>query len=173
MRVTSRAAAWPTRARWAARCVGLGLTTALAVTLGAGSASAQPGPPSDSGEQPVEVAGNPTFATLPTTIPPFDCDRIVKVDPVTEGTFGEDDEITIQNIDTDNTFDFVISDDFNAAGVIVKGGPNANLYDYRPTGIQADEDLHAPLNTSTQMDPDDFYGLSHIDFCLVEDGSNT
>jgi hypothetical protein len=120
----------------------------------------------------VEVPGNPTFDSLPASISPFTCDRIVKVDPVTAGSFGDDDEVTISNIGTDNTFDFTISDDFAAIGVIVKGGPNANVYDYRPTGIQADEDLHAPLNT-TSAPPDDFYGLSHVDFCLVEDGSNT
>ncbi|MFI7411079.1 hypothetical protein ACIBU0_20700 [Streptomyces sp. NPDC049627] len=172
MRVTTRATTRSTRARWGARCLGLGLTAALAVTFAAGPASAQPGPPSDSGKQPVEVPDNPTFSTLPATIPPFDCDRIVKVDPVTAGSFGDDDEVTIRNIGTDNTFDFVISDDFAAIGVIVKGGPNANLYDYRPTGIQADEDLHAPLNTSSRP-ANDFYGLSHVDFCLVEDHNNT
>ncbi|MGC9536748.1 hypothetical protein [Streptomyces sp. UG1] len=172
MRVTTRATTGSTTARWAARCTGLGLATALAVTLGAGPASAQPGPPSASGEQPVEVPGNPTFTTLPASITPFDCDRTVKVEPVSAGSYGDDDEVTISNVGADNTFDFDISDDFAAIGVIVKGGPNANLYDYRPTGIQADQDLHAPLNTSSSP-PNDFYGLSHADFCLVEDGADT
>ncbi|WP_369171678.1 hypothetical protein AB5J49_28605 [Streptomyces sp. R28] len=169
MRVTTRATTRSTRARWGARCVGLGLTTALAVAFAAGPASAVAGAPSASGEQPVEVPGNPTFDSLPASISPFTCDRIVKVDPVTAGSFGDDDEITISNIGTDNTFDFTISDDFAAIGVIVKGGPVANLYDYRPTGIQADQELHAPVNPANMT----YYGLSHVDFCLVEDGSNT
>ncbi|KMS69626.1 hypothetical protein ACM01_34245 [Streptomyces viridochromogenes] len=117
----------------------------------------------------MEVLGNQDFDTLPDSIEEFVCDRIVEVDPVTEGSFGDDDEVTILNIDTDNTFDFEISDDFNAIGVLVKGGPNTNVYDYRPTGIQADQNLHAPVNPMNMT----YHGLSHLDFCLVEDGSNT
>lgn len=169
MRVTTRATTPSTRARWGARCVGLGLATALAVTVAAGPASAVAGPPSASGEQPVEVPGNVNFDSLPTTINPFTCDRIVSVEPVTAGTFGADNEVTISNIGTDNTFDFEISDDFAAIGVLVKGGPNTNVYDYRPTGIQADQELHAPVNPANMT----FYGLSHLDFCLVEDGYNS
>ncbi|KUN99093.1 hypothetical protein [Streptomyces caeruleatus] len=169
MRVTTRTTTRSTRARWTARGIGLGLTTALAVTVGAGPASAVPGPPSTSGEQPVEVLGNQNFDSLPASITPFDCDRIVQVEPVSAGSFGEDDEVTILDLGTDNTFDFDISDDFAAIGVLVKGGPNTNVYDYRPTGIQADGELHAPVNPMNMT----FYGLSHLDFCLVEDGSNT
>lgn len=169
MRVTTRTMTQSRRPRWAARLVGLGLTTALAVTFTAGPAAAVPGDPSASGEQPVEVPGNPTFATLPATITPFDCDRIVTVDPVTAGSFGDDDEVSILNIGTDNTFDFTISDDFAAIGVLVKGGPVANVYDYRPVGIQADQELHAPVNPMNMT----YYGLSNLDFCLVEDNYNS
>ncbi len=44
--------------------------------------------------------------------------------------------------------------------VIVKGGPNANIYRYNPaaTGGQG---LHAPVNPKNGQ----FYGLSHVDFC--------
>jgi hypothetical protein len=48
--------------------------------------------------------------------------------------------------------------------VIVKGGPNANFYDYRPDGEDADKNLHAPVNPGSG----DFYGLSHISFCVTE-----
>ena len=36
------------------------------------------------------------------------------------------------------TFRFTLTGDFVAAGVIVKGGSNANFYDYRPDGNAAD-----------------------------------
>lgn len=169
MRVTTRSMPQPRRPRWGARLIGLGLTTAFAVAFTAGPAAAVAGAPSASGEQPIELPGNPTFAMLPAPINPFTCDRIVTVDPVTAGAHGDDDEVTISNIGTDNTFDFTVSDDFAAIGVLVKGGPVANLYDYRPTGIQADQELHAPVNPANMT----FYGLSNLDFCLVEDGSNT
>ena len=45
----------------------------------------------------------------------------------------------------------------------MKGGPVANFYDYRPDGEDADTDLHAPFNPASQ----EFYGLSHIDFCVI------
>jgi hypothetical protein len=47
--------------------------------------------------------------------------------------------------------------------VIVKGGPNANVYDY-PTDAFGDDGLHAPLNG------DKPFGLSHVEFCT--DGEN-
>jgi len=44
--------------------------------------------------------------------------------------------------------------------VIVKGGPDANLYEYSPEAF-SDSGLHAPINEK-QGEP---YGLSHIEFC--------
>ncbi len=44
--------------------------------------------------------------------------------------------------------------------VIVKGGPNANVYTYSPQA-SSDGGLHAPVNKR-----DRYYGLSHITFCL-------
>lgn len=47
--------------------------------------------------------------------------------------------------------------------MIVKGGPNANWYDYTPIGAQtSDVDLHAPARGGG------FFGLSHISFCMVD-----
>lgn len=65
---------------------------------------------------------------------------------------------------TGSTFDFSFSGDFVAAAVIVKGGPNANFYDYTPDGNAADTGLHAPINPSNGK----FFGLSHISFCIME-----
>jgi uncharacterized repeat protein (TIGR01451 family) len=72
--------------------------------------------------------------------------------------------LVIEVDETDETFDFTLTGDFVAAGVIVKGGENANFFDYRPTGNAADTNLHAPVNPAN----DKFYGLSHISFCLTE-----
>ncbi|MFI8190801.1 hypothetical protein ACIF8T_18635 [Streptomyces sp. NPDC085946] len=165
MRVATRAKTASRRARLGARFAGLGLTTAVALGLAAGPAAAQPGPPSVSGEQPIEVPGNPDFGDLD-----FDCDLIVQVDPAREGTFGP---VTVSDITDEDegagqTFDFDVTGDWAVAGVIVKGGPNANLYDYRPNGIGSDENLHAPINPNSGR----YYGLSHIDFCLIEDDYN-
>jgi hypothetical protein len=48
--------------------------------------------------------------------------------------------------------------------VIVKGGPNANLYAYEPEAMSnaGEPALHAPVNPSNGM----YYGLSHIAFCF-------
>ena len=44
--------------------------------------------------------------------------------------------------------------------VIVKGGPNANIYKY-PVDAFGDDWLHAPINPSTGMP----YDISHVEFC--------
>ncbi len=45
--------------------------------------------------------------------------------------------------------------------VIVKGGDNANIYNYQPGESLGDTGLSAPINPNTQIP----FGLSHIDFC--------
>jgi outer membrane biosynthesis protein TonB len=68
--------------------------------------------------------------------------------------------------DSDQTGSTVI--DFVAVGgtvlgAIVKGGPVANFYDYRPGGVLLGTSLHPPVNEQNKKLP--FYGLSHVDFC--------
>jgi hypothetical protein len=46
--------------------------------------------------------------------------------------------------------------------VIVKGGPNSHIYTY-PDGVQGDEGLTAPINTSGKRARP--YGLSNLTFC--------
>jgi uncharacterized repeat protein (TIGR01451 family) len=70
--------------------------------------------------------------------------------------------LTITVDGTAKTMAFSFSGDFVAAGVIVKGGPNANFFDYRPDGNDADTGLHAPINAMNG----EFYGLSHFAFCI-------
>jgi len=49
-------------------------------------------------------------------------------------------------------------------GAIVKGGPNANFYDYRPDGVVAGIGLHTPVNDKNGK----YYGLSHVTFCVAK-----
>src|SRR6266542_1096717 len=53
--------------------------------------------------------------------------------------------------------------DGTVVGVAVKGGPDANFYDYRPDGVSSGTGLHAPVNPRNQK----FFGLSHISFCYM------
>jgi uncharacterized repeat protein (TIGR01451 family) len=104
---------------------------------------------------PVFVEGNPTCGGN-------------KFDPPSNGThnvpgFGS---ITVSNANG-STFDW--SSTFGVDSVIVKGGPNANVYTYDPPAEAfGDTGLHAPLNDNTP-NQDDFFGLSHIEFCFDKD----
>ena len=52
----------------------------------------------------------------------------------------------------------------NIIGVIVKGGPNANVYNYYPVNnLTSDTDLHAPINNSGNPAE-----ISHIEFCYED-----
>lgn len=109
------------------------------------------------------VEGNP--ACMDIVGLEFDHDE--KIEPVEDGTFGFSfngvtGTITLEVNEGAKTFDFTISGAL-ANAVIVKGGPNANLYDYSPLGgVSSDTDLHAPNRGGG------FFGLSHISFCLIE-----
>jgi hypothetical protein len=47
-------------------------------------------------------------------------------------------------------------------GVIIKGGPNANVYDYRPNGTDHDSGLVSPDHPNAGQIPQ----ISHYDFCF-------
>jgi hypothetical protein len=100
---------------------------------------------------PVEVAGNPACPAGTTEY---------KIEPVTGGThtFGGF-SVTI-TLGDGSTFSFTANQ--NVTSVIVKGGPNANVYTYGLPGVMSDTGLHAPVNDSNG----NFYGLSHISFCV-------
>lgn len=117
---------------------------------------------------PIFVSGNPTCSSLI----PDSCE--LKVEPVADGTYmlvddgsaacdGLGGQILVDV--TGSTFDWeVVSGNIVIEGVVAKGGPNANFYDYRPDGDFADDGLHAPINPSNGNP----YGLSHISFCAAE-----
>lgn len=55
--------------------------------------------------------------------------------------------------------------DADVAAVIMKGGPNANVYAYPGTTDTSDTGLRTPLNPNGGGDPK-YYGISHVTFCL-------
>jgi hypothetical protein len=85
-----------------------------------------------------------------------------KVDPPNSGTYAF--PLTTYGV-TISTADGVYFDwtsELGVDAVIVKGGPDANLYIYDPpTESFGDTGLHSPINPNNQMP----YGLSHIEFC--------
>ena len=85
--------------------------------------------------------------------------ELVRVDPVEDGTFPvEGGSITVVVNSSAKTFDWTST--VSVGSIVVKGGPNANLYMYDPASF-GDTGLHSPVNPNNDM----FYGLSHISFC--------
>jgi hypothetical protein len=123
-------------------------STAQATLMGS------PGAPSANGVQPIWLGGNPRIDDYCPS-----CDWYTqKIDPVVDGTYGP---FTIDWYDTDNgpLFDWTSTSFIYA--VLVKGGPNANLYEYSPGGETNDNGLHAPVNLKNGK----YFGLSHISYC--------
>jgi len=112
------------------------------------------------------VAGNPTCPSGTIQGP--------KIDPGANGTFSINGStgVVVSNYDG-KTFDWRLIDPalhlYDMAAVIVKGGPNANIfwYDYAGGGLDdADTGLHAPVNPNNGK----YYGISHIQFCVDPKG---
>jgi hypothetical protein len=104
----------------------------------------------DSSVPPVTIDGNPKCADYGLT-------AITKFDPVNSGAH---DGVTLTKHDT---YYVKWTSTVPVDWVIVKGGPNANIYKY-PVDTFGDDWLHAPMNG------DKPYGLSHVEFC--SDGAN-
>ncbi len=106
---------------------------------------------------PVLVDGNPVCSgSGGPSGPSLGFDYGIKVDPPKEGTFAlGSGTVTISDIDTSvNPATFTWSSSgVTVLAVIVKGGPNANVYYYNPPASTGDSGLHAPN------------GFSHINFC--------
>jgi hypothetical protein len=117
---------------------------------------------------PIFVPGNPTCSTLVTNVTGS---IELKVDqsqlniggaPTQHSLGGATVTITAYTNGLGQQFDWSIEGG-TVYGVVAKGGPNANFYDYRPLGETADTGLHAPINPANGR----YYGLSHISFCFV------
>lgn len=87
------------------------------------------------------------------------CEGGIKIEPVVSGTY-DGVTITVHG----STFDFTTTGDTVVERVIVKGGPDANLYVYEPPAT-SDTGLQAPLNVKNNKP----YGLSHLCFFTDED----
>jgi hypothetical protein len=104
---------------------------------------------------PTYMAGNPSCSDLGY--------KGIKVDPPTSGTYSNG---LLSVTMTADGFYVDWTSNKGLVAVIVKGGPNANVYTYYPpTLATSDVGLHSPINPST----DQPYGLSHVDFCYDED----
>jgi hypothetical protein len=150
--------------------------TMVALTAGSQVATANQhlagGPTKTHNVQPIFVAGNPACVDVNGGTHSFKIDTVgagSHTDPVTGTTF----ILTVNSVfATPNegpSFDFAVTDGV-VYDVIVKGGPNANHYDYNPAGVTGDTWLHAPLGAGPGGRR--FFGLSHIEFCytpVVED----
>ena len=104
----------------------------------------------DASVPPVKVDGNPKCADYGLT-------AIAKFDPVNSGTKNG---VTLTK---HHTYYVDWTSTVPVDWVIVKGGPNANIYKY-PADKFGDVWLRAPMNGSKP------YGLSHVEFC--GDGAN-
>ncbi|MDZ4277672.1 MAG: hypothetical protein U1B78_00880, partial [Dehalococcoidia bacterium] len=151
---TSGRRQWPaTAARYAAALAIPALLAGLMVAfvaLGPHSASA-------AHVAPVEVPGNLTCGEVR-----HDLIEAPKIEPVVSGTTsfsvqGATHSVTITNVQ-DSRFDW--SSTIGITVVVVKGGPNANVYTY-DAGSLGDTGLHAPISPNTGQP----YGLSHASLC--------
>ncbi len=144
------------------------LALILAIGLMPALARAQAGSASGDGIQPVVVTGNPDCQDLG---PYFGFKPFPEPPPVGTYFFGSatttpphaptSDALTITNVTpsgTYNHFDWVSTLGIDA--VIVKGGANANVYNYTPEDF-GDTSLHPPVNSGTG-EP---FSVSHIEFC--------
>jgi hypothetical protein len=95
--------------------------------------------------EPVFTPGNPV------------CASDSKVEPVADGTYALG-GITVTIDVTGTSFDFTSPNLITQ--VVVKGGPNANVYNYPAPGVSSDTGLHSPIHPGKGTP----YGLSHLCF---------
>jgi hypothetical protein len=81
-------------------------------------------------------------------------------DDFTEGTYTNG-PLTVEIFSENGSFGW--SSNLAVCGVIVKGGPMANLYHYYPETAYSDSGLIAPYNENSGK----HYGVSHIEFSAV------
>src|SRR5687768_15722301 len=136
------------------------LIITMFMTLGLSSLSNAEAAPMTNHVTPTVVSGNPSCPTGLTEL---------KVEPVpdADGNYNYNDGIlfvTITIVNTANGQTFKWTSNIGVDVVIVKGGPNANVFVYNPEAT-SDTGLHAPVNS----DNGQYFGLSHISFCYDVD----
>lgn len=117
-----------------------------------------PGPAAATHVDPVFVAGNPSCTDLG-----YDFGFKPQPEPPPSGTYyyPAPDLINTVTIASDGTY-FDWTSTLSVDAVIVKGGPNANVYVYDPpTESFGDTGLHSPINPNNDRP----YAISHIEFC--------
>lgn len=117
------------------------------------NASTIGGDPSGNGIIPYVVLGNPSAVDLG-----YDFGFKPQPEPPPSGFYTFPDGINTVSISSDGTF-FDWASTIGIAAVIVKGGPNSNVFEYNPDSF-ADMQLHAPINPNNNK----LYDLSHIEF---------
>jgi hypothetical protein len=133
---------------------------ALSLTLPVSAAHVEPDP----------ISGNPDCTVLDAGDYLFEHkidnpnDGVTTVDDLVHGDLSGTLTIEVYKVQGNEQFDFSFTGDFDASAVIVKGGSDANLYDYLPSGTIEDEGLHAQLNPRNNK----FHEVSHISFCIGE-----
>ncbi len=141
------------------------LVLTMFMTLGLSSLMNANAAPLTNHVTPTVVTGNPSCPAGLTEL---------KVEPVpgADGNYNFDDGTLFVTITIVNTADgptFNWTSNIGVDAVIVKGGPNANVYNYSPEAT-SDTGLHAPVNSSNGQ----YFGLSHISFCYdVDPATNT
>jgi hypothetical protein len=103
---------------------------------------------------PVFVPGNPSCADLG-----YDFGFKPQPEPPPTGTYTYPDGLNSAAITSDGTY-FDWTSTLGVDAVIVKGGPNANVYVYDPES-KGDTVLSSPINSNTG-EP---FAISHIEFC--------
>jgi hypothetical protein len=132
----------------------------VAAMLVSGTAVMYAKPAAAASVEPRLIDGNPTCSDVITDNPDL---LEVKIDPVPLGETTQDGfTINVQDTDEGQVFDWTAPDGFVVLGVLAKGGPNANFYDYQPDGATSDTGLHAPATPSGK-----WADLSHINFCYI------
>jgi hypothetical protein len=106
--------------------------------------------------EPSTVPGNPSCADLG-----YDFGFKPQPEPPPTGTYTFPDGINTVTITSDGTY-FDWTSTLGIDAVIVKGGSNANVYEYDPPAEEfSDTVLHSPINPNNNQP----YAISHIEFC--------
>ncbi len=126
-----------------------------------GDEPGNPGDPSNSGIDPVYVPGNPDCGDMDQLC---ECTSSFKPSGNGIGTFTYPDGVSEVTATASSGTHFYWTSDLAVCCVIVKGGNNANVYQYDPPSY-GDGNLHPPINPNNNQP----YGINHIEYCYTAD----